>query len=515
MRTRGLAGLLLLAGAGPAFGWGTEGHSIVAELAQRRLTPEARAQVEHLLGANASLASVSSWADDVRGARPDSYNWHFVDIPLAAGDYEEARDCKADTAKGDCVVRELQRLKTELRCAASDARKQDALRFAVHFVGDIHQPLHAVGDQIGGNTVALKGTIHGTTCPAGKCDAAGEITNLHALWDSTLIRRTVYDWGAYVDALEEGWLKTEGFQLGMPTENPEDWALQSHAVAGLVWNGTILPDNTVSDDYYARVKPILDQQLALAGVRLARFLNEAYASADCGGAAAVIASPGAARGLGAYANLGDAKLQAAAYAARPENGGPSAYERDQAAVAEAATAYILQRAAQVKNPAVVLDIDETSLDNLKQMLADDWGYIAGGPCLFTPDAREACGALEWDKSGAAPAVAATLKLFKAARQAGVEVFFITGRHEAEREWTVSNLHQAGYEGWKELIMQPDGSLPKGAYRPSAADFKAPARARLVLAGYSVIANLGDQPSDLAGGYAEKAFLMPNPFYRIR
>jgi nuclease S1 len=74
-------------------GAGPEGHSIVAEIAQRRLTPEAAAKVREILGENASLASIASWANDYRAVHPDSAGWRFVIIPLAAQDYDEARDC--------------------------------------------------------------------------------------------------------------------------------------------------------------------------------------------------------------------------------------------------------------------------------------------------------------------------------------------------------------------------------------------------------------------------------------
>jgi nuclease S1 len=97
-----VAAVVAVLAAGPAFGWDQEGHSIVAEVAQGRLSPQAAAAVERLIGKR-SLASIASWADDIRDARPDTYNWHFVDIPIQANDYQPARDCK-DDVKGDCVV---------------------------------------------------------------------------------------------------------------------------------------------------------------------------------------------------------------------------------------------------------------------------------------------------------------------------------------------------------------------------------------------------------------------------
>jgi hypothetical protein len=90
MRKLVLACLVQFALLAQAHAWGPEGHSIVAEIAQRRLTPEAATKVREILGENASLASIASWADDHRALHLDSADWHFVDIPLAADDYEEA-----------------------------------------------------------------------------------------------------------------------------------------------------------------------------------------------------------------------------------------------------------------------------------------------------------------------------------------------------------------------------------------------------------------------------------------
>ena len=156
MLFRVIGALVLAAGwAGQALAWGQEGHSIIGEVAQHRLTPQAAAAVSRLLGQGRSLASVSSWADDVRDQRPETYNWHFVDIALAEDRYKPERDCQP-SEKGDCIVAALERLTKDLRCAPTDDQKRDALRYAVHFVGDIHQPLHTVDAARGATTFALR-----------------------------------------------------------------------------------------------------------------------------------------------------------------------------------------------------------------------------------------------------------------------------------------------------------------------------------------------------------------------
>ena len=200
-------------------------------------------------------------------------------------------------------------------------------------------------------------------------------------------------------------------------------------------------------------------------------------------------------------NVGDAKAAATAY---HDSG---AYQHDLAAAIAPAERWLQQRAPQVSRPALVLDIDETALSNWVEIRANDYGFIPGGPCDDLP--RGPCGWIAWERRAEAPAIGSTLELYKEARSLHVAVFFVTGRHEAERPYTEQNLRHAGYDGWQRLYMEADGAR----YR-SAADFKAAVRAAIEQADYTIIANVGDQPSDLAGGHAERTFLLPDPFYRV-
>jgi predicted secreted acid phosphatase len=200
-------------------------------------------------------------------------------------------------------------------------------------------------------------------------------------------------------------------------------------------------------------------------------------------------------------NVGDAKRAATAY---HDSG---AYERDLAAVASAASIWLAQRAPEVSRPALVLDIDDTALSNWEVIRADDFGRVIGGPCSALPEGP--CGWASWDLLERDPAIAPTLRLFKEARALGINVFFITGRPEAQRAATEGNLRTAGYDGYAQLYM-----VPNGVSYASAAAFKAPLRSEIELAGHTIIANMGDQSSDLEGGHAERTFLLPNPFYRI-
>jgi acid phosphatase len=200
-------------------------------------------------------------------------------------------------------------------------------------------------------------------------------------------------------------------------------------------------------------------------------------------------------------NVGDARAAALAY---HDSG---AYDRDLAAVADQAGRWVAERAGAVAQPALVLDIDETALSNWEIISRDDFGRPIDGSCDLA--VKGPCGWAAWDQLGHDPAIEPTLRLFRQAVALKVAVFFITGRPESQREAAIRNLDAAGYSGYAKLYL-----VPEGAHFASAVDFKTPIRAEIERAGYTIIANMGDQPSDLLGGHAERNFLLPNPFYRV-
>jgi predicted secreted acid phosphatase len=200
-------------------------------------------------------------------------------------------------------------------------------------------------------------------------------------------------------------------------------------------------------------------------------------------------------------NVGDAKTAALTY---HDSGG---YDHDLAITASKAARWLEEAAPSVRRPALVLDIDETALSNWEVIKLDDFGRPIDGPCV--PESGAPCGWAAWDQLGRDPAIAPTLQVFQLARSLNISVFFITGRPESQREATERNLAAVGYKGYQKLYM-----VPNGAHFASAADFKAPIRAEIEQAGYIIVANMGDQPSDLQGGHAQKVFLLPDPFYRV-
>lgn len=147
-----------------------------------------------------------------------------------------------------------------------------------------------------------------------------------------------------------------------------------------------------------------------------------------------------------------------------------------------------------KKQAIVFDVDETALSNYSAIVADGFVY---GP----KSQAEAV-----DEIGTA--IKPSLDLFNLAKSKGVDVFFITGRGEAVRDHTASNLAREGFTGYKELVLKPAG------FTGTTVAYKAGARKAIEDQGYNILATVGDQYSDLAGGYADLAVKLPNPFYYL-
>ena len=189
------------------------------------------------------------------------------------------------------------------------------------------------------------------------------------------------------------------------------------------------------------------------------------------------------------------------------------YEKAIESVLASAITFVEEHAASVEKPALVLDIDETSLSNWPGLVTNDFSLIKDGPC--DQAIPGACGLVSWQLHARDEAILPTLKLFNAAKAKGVTVFFITGRCDVGpmREATVANLKAAGYDGWADLVLRPAESCAKKL--DSVDEFKAPARAKIEEEGYTIIANVGDQWSDLNGGHAEQNYKVPNPYYFIK
>lgn len=240
-----------------AFGWGDEAHEIIAAIADRHLTAQAHRKIKEILGPDVSLSSISNWADTLQNSRPETASWHYIDIPLTATQINPARDCR----NGDCVTVAIARSIAVLRDNASKPEaKEEALKFVVHFVADLHQPLHCIdNNDRGGNRI----WVH----------FFGGHRNLHKLWDIGLVEALDRNGENYAARLDDAISESEINLWEKGT--PEDWALETHAIGVKIYAG--IPRGGIPElgsDYLHSAAPIIDQQLQRAGIRLAYILNQ-------------------------------------------------------------------------------------------------------------------------------------------------------------------------------------------------------------------------------------------------
>ncbi len=227
---------------------------VVATIAMTLLTCEAQAQNADFLDPGTTLADISTWADDIRPSRPNTAPWHYVNIPGEVSDYNAQRDCR----QGYVVLAIEQSLRLLQDPTKDRAVRQEALKWLVHLVVDLHQPLHAITNDRGGNDVPVQFN--------------GHQTNLHRLWDGDLIDR------AYPSepALQEqvlGTLQTMNWRAWLGGR-PEDWAEEMHRVA--IEAVYLFQANREIDKRYAEKSlPVIQKQLARAAVRVAGELNHA------------------------------------------------------------------------------------------------------------------------------------------------------------------------------------------------------------------------------------------------
>jgi len=242
------------------FGWGTEGHRLVVRIADGRLTPAARAEVARVLAPGESLVALASWADEIRTSRKETEPWHFIDIPISSAGLDMKRDCPP----AGCVISKIAEFRKQwTNPAASPASRREALLFLIHLVGDLHQPLHCANNHDrGGNDVHVV--------------FLGETTNLHAVWDQVLLNHMPDE--DHLLPIISGMLTAERVAK-RDQGTVEEWANESFHLAQTVVYGALPPAAfggtvTLGEAYRQIAEPIVRNQIAKAGVRLAEILNE-------------------------------------------------------------------------------------------------------------------------------------------------------------------------------------------------------------------------------------------------
>lgn len=258
MRKAALA--VVLCAAVPSFGWGPEGHDLIARIAEAQLTADVHTKVQRILGSGVTMASVASWADGIRRQRPETGPWHYIDIPID----RPRRDMERDCPKGDCVVQKIEDFEAVLRDPNAPApQRREALMFVIHFIGDMHQPLHSSDDKDqGGNGKHVVWD--------------GRQTNLHSLWDSGLLGRIGTE-DALFPMLSAA---SEKHAKKWAKGSVEDWAEECHKLSVKIVYGKLpkvaekTQPYTIDGRYVKKADPLIEEQIEKAGARLARALNE-------------------------------------------------------------------------------------------------------------------------------------------------------------------------------------------------------------------------------------------------
>ena len=308
-----LAAILSLPAAARA--WGCEGHQVAALVAEKHLAAHVHARVEKILaegpidpslsrfckeGGIDAMADGSTWADDIRAQRPETAPWHYVDIPLGTQHREIQKYCDP---RAGCVTRAINDQLAVLRSSKADPQKRaDALRFLIHFVGDLHQPLHAAtNNDEGGNCVPV--AFFGELPQLRNPQNASYAPNLHGVWDVGLLAKATM--GETVEQVAAGLDRSFGKEIVRWQRGAADldaWAWESYQLAARDAYGKLpahisvetpqpvmscTDDNHIAqrmlklnerlgDGYQNRTAPIVRERLAQAGARLALLLNQLW-----------------------------------------------------------------------------------------------------------------------------------------------------------------------------------------------------------------------------------------------
>ena len=278
---RFVTALLCMGAISTASAWGPLGHSAVGALAERHLDPKAQAEVARLLAgeSNPTLAGIANWADALRYSSPDTYKatsrWHYINAKGGGCAFDLARDC----ADGQCIVGAIETQRAILADPDQPIEKRrEALKFVVHFVGDVHQPMHAGNrPDAGGNgyQISLTTPIEPEAYARAKYVNGVMGTNLHSVWDYYILASAGQDLDAFVSRLDA--LPWPPFPQKSPYDvMPLAWAGES---CRLIDARALYPEQHKMDHgYLDAMRPLAEQRIRQAGWRLAQLLNQTLGS---------------------------------------------------------------------------------------------------------------------------------------------------------------------------------------------------------------------------------------------
>lgn len=253
-----------------AFGWGNQGHRVTAAFAEQQLSAAARNAAMAILG-TPHLSDVAVDPDKWK-ANPGEFRnaeWHFVDTPLGKS-YDAARDCPFS----DCVVDRIQQSASIVKSERNAPRRKEALIYLIHFVGDVHQPLHCETGFLPGGQPDRGGNLIPVTLNGEHLNHKDDKNdNLHFLWDVTLIENLGLSDSAYVKRLTNLAKSLDAVKESKGTA--ADWAREAHQIAEGV---QVKSGTNLGADYVKENTPKVDRQLLRGGLRLARLIEDALGS---------------------------------------------------------------------------------------------------------------------------------------------------------------------------------------------------------------------------------------------
>lgn len=238
-----------------SFSWGKIGHRIVGDIAEKNLNDKAKKAIKDLIG-NEELWHTSTWPDEIRSDPKMKHTapWHYVSIPTGKTYFDQKRNKDGD------VIEALYRFEDVLRDPkATKEQKIDALKFIVHFVGDLHQPLHVgLAEDAGGNGIRVKWFR--------------DESNLHTVWDEKIIDFEQLSYSEYATYLNKF---TDADKKEIQKGWYMEWSKESMELRPKVYD---LPENkSLGYEYSFQMKPIVEQRLKQGGLRLAYVLNSIFA----------------------------------------------------------------------------------------------------------------------------------------------------------------------------------------------------------------------------------------------
>jgi hypothetical protein len=248
-----------------SFSWGPVGHKTVAYIAEKNLSPSTLEKVNKILSPD-SMTGCSMWADKTKNRY--SAPWHYVDLPISQPITDKNVLSFYPDKKSNIIIQINKKIESLKKPSTPLEKKRNDLMFLIHFIGDLHMPLHcASNNDAGGNNVRVL-----FYAPGGEVNKTRTMT-LHALWDN-LIQYKSNEYPEYFGDILNN--RLNGQQLMWTYGGPENWAVESYTIAKEIIYPVHTVDGTLPMSYYTKMRPIAEEQLLKAGIRLAFILEDIF-----------------------------------------------------------------------------------------------------------------------------------------------------------------------------------------------------------------------------------------------